>query len=155
MYKTFIESRCDMNIKELRQNKFSTANEFAIALGVKPGTIRMIESGRVLPAKSMREKYAELLGVSVDELMSACPTQEQMQEKRSGIAYSIYFTEKEFDDLKAKAEEKNETVSRYIRSQLGFKKEKSLSKGELNSLEKAKSILKKHGLKMSDALNGA
>lgn len=56
-------------LKELREERNITQEDIAIACGVSRSTIAMIEIGQNKPSLELAKKLAEVLNVSLDELL--------------------------------------------------------------------------------------
>ena len=59
-----------MSVQEARENKKMTQEQLATEMGVSRTAVAMWESKRVLPRAARLIKLAEILGVTVDELLT-------------------------------------------------------------------------------------
>lgn len=59
-----------MSVQEARENKKMTQEQLATKMGVSRTAVAMWESKRVLPRAARLTKLAEILGVTVDELLT-------------------------------------------------------------------------------------
>lgn len=59
-----------MDIKKTRENKRLTQEELAEAIGVSRTAVAMWETKHILPRASRLTKLADILGVTVDELLT-------------------------------------------------------------------------------------
>jgi transcriptional regulator with XRE-family HTH domain len=58
-------------IRQLRKEKFWTQRELGARAEIEPKNIGGYESGRLTPSKKTLEKFAQALGVTLDELLAS------------------------------------------------------------------------------------
>lgn len=60
---------CGQNLAKLRKDKGKRADEFSTEIGISKLELSFFESGEAIPETELLKKFADALGVSVEELL--------------------------------------------------------------------------------------
>lgn len=86
-------------ISDLRKQKNLTQEQLAEKLGVTNRSISRWETGKTMPDLSLLKPLSELLGVTINELLSGELIKEHSQEKfEENITHTIDYTNKKIMD---------------------------------------------------------